>query len=50
METAATFATDPVCGMAVEVKPGALSAERDGSVHYFCCSGCREQFLAGTAA
>jgi len=45
-ETAAVFATDPVCGMAVEVKPGAITVERDGVTNYFCCEGCRTQFLA----
>jgi xanthine dehydrogenase accessory factor len=50
LETAARFATDPVCGMAVEVRAGALSAEKNGDVHYFCCAGCRDQFLAGSAA
>jgi len=43
---AAIFATDPVCGMAVEIKPGALTAERDGVTHYFCGAGCRTSFLA----
>ena len=43
---AAVFATDPVCGMAVEIKPGALTAERDGVTQYFCGPGCRTTFLA----
>jgi xanthine dehydrogenase accessory factor len=47
---AAVFATDPVCGMSVEIKPGALIAERNGGTHYFCGPGCREAFLASTSA
>jgi xanthine dehydrogenase accessory factor len=45
-EAAAIFATDPICGMAVEIKPGALTAEREGVTHYFCGPGCRASFLA----
>ncbi len=47
---AAVFATDPVCGMAVEIKPGALTAERDGVTQYFCGPGCRTSFLAAAEA
>jgi xanthine dehydrogenase accessory factor len=47
---AAIFATDPVCGMAVEIKPGALTAERDGVTEYFCGPGCRTAFLAAAKA
>jgi YHS domain-containing protein len=32
--------------MAVEIKPGALTAERSGVAHYFCGPGCRTTFLA----
>ena len=49
-EAAAVFATDPVCGMAVEVKARALTAERNGMTHYFCRPGCRERFLASANA
>ena len=42
-------ATDPVCGMTVAVTADAIRAEtRDGPA-YFCCPGCRDAFLAGTA-
>ena len=35
---------DPVCGM--EVSPCcAVQAEVAGKTYYFCCEGCREQFL-----
>ena len=49
-QAAAIFATDPVCGMAVEIKPGALTAERGGVTHYFCGPGCRTAFLAEAKA
>ena len=47
---AAVFATDPVCGMAVEIKAGAVTAELDGVTHYFCGPGCRAAFLAPAPA
>ena len=43
------FATDPVCGMAVEVKRGAHTAAYQGQDYYFCCEGCRRQFLEDPA-
>ena len=46
----AIFATDPICEMPVEVKAGALTAERDGITHYFCGPGCRAAFLAAAPA
>ena len=49
-QVAAIFATDPVCGMAVEIKAGALTAERDGVTEYFCGPGCRTTFLAAAKA
>ena len=40
---------DPVCGM--EVNPAlALSAQRDGRLHFFCCEGCRKKFLSAPAS
>src|SRR4051812_37277758 len=36
--------TDPICGMTVD-ETTALHADRDGVAFYFCCEGCREQFL-----
>ena len=50
METAPLFATDPVCGMAVEIKPGAISATRESSTYYFCSEECRDRFLATAPA
>ncbi|BBF99103.1 MULTISPECIES: XdhC family protein [Pseudonocardia] len=41
-------AVDPVCGMSVTAAPPTLSAEQDGTMHWFCCDGCRRAFLAGS--
>ncbi len=40
-----SLATDPICGMQVD-PASAISLERDGEVHYFCCQGCRNRFAA----
>ena len=37
---------DPVCGMTVSASAGSHQAEVGGRTWYFCCSGCRAQFLA----
>ncbi len=39
------MATDPICGMVVD-EASAESFEHEGSTYYFCCSGCREKFIA----
>lgn len=39
-------ATDPVCGMSVEISPTALYADHAGQTYYFCASGCKKAFLA----
>ena len=39
------MAVDPVCGMKVDVST-ALKGERGGQTFYFCCDGCRDQFMA----
>lgn len=39
------MAIDPVCGMTVD-EATALQAEHGGPTFYFCCDGCRQQFLA----
>lgn len=39
-------AVDPVCGMSVAVSDASVHAEYDGATVYFCCSGCRDAFLA----
>jgi xanthine dehydrogenase accessory factor len=38
-------ATDPICGMTVDVATAHYTAERDGQTYYFCCAGCRATFL-----
>ncbi|MFI5226649.1 MAG: YHS domain-containing protein [Candidatus Limnocylindrales bacterium] len=40
------MATDPVCGMEVEISttPPALTFEHDGETFYFCSRGCRLDF------
>ena len=38
------FATDPVCGMAVEVATAAWRADDAGATVFFCGEGCRNQF------
>jgi xanthine dehydrogenase accessory factor len=39
-------ATDPICGMQVDVASAKWTAERDGQTYYFCAPGCRKAFLA----
>jgi Cu+-exporting ATPase len=40
---------DPVCGMQVDEASAAASASVDGQRYYFCCSGCRDRFVASPA-
>jgi xanthine dehydrogenase accessory factor len=40
------FGVDPVCGMTVDINDAAHSAMHQGQTYFFCCSGCREQFVA----
>jgi xanthine dehydrogenase accessory factor len=37
-------ATDPVCGMSVEVASARYVFEHGGEHYYFCCSGCQRSF------
>ncbi len=39
-----TEATDPVCGMTVEVESAQHLSDHAGQVYYFCCSGCKRSF------
>lgn len=39
-------ATDPVCGMTVQIDGARYRLERDGETFYFCCAGCRTTFEA----
>lgn len=38
------YATDPVCGMQVEVSTAPARSERNGEVYYFCSNHCQERF------
>jgi xanthine dehydrogenase accessory factor len=40
----AAFATDPVCGMPVDVASTLYRAVRGEATFYFCSAGCRERF------
>jgi uncharacterized membrane protein YraQ (UPF0718 family)/YHS domain-containing protein len=42
----AGYATDPVCGMQVEVANAPAHAERDGETVWFCSDHCRHRFEA----
>ncbi len=42
-------ATDPVCGMSVTIAGARHTAEVNEIKYYFCCSGCRDQFLSEPA-
>ena len=37
-------AIDPVCGMAVQIDPAAVSLQVGDEVFYFCCAGCRTAY------
>jgi len=37
-------ATDPVCGMTVDIGPDAYRTEHDGTTYYFCAAGCQRAF------
>jgi len=38
------MARDPVCGMEVEEKNAASTAEHMGQTYYFCSQGCKVAF------
>jgi xanthine dehydrogenase accessory factor len=42
-----TEAVDPACGMTVVVGPDTEHLRMRGEDHWFCCSACRESFVAG---
>jgi len=48
-EPEAPFATDPVCGMAVEVATARHTLEHEGRTHYFCCPHCKAHFARDPA-
>ena len=41
------LATDPVCGMQVEIDKSPKT-ERNGEVYYFCCTHCQQEFEGKT--
>jgi xanthine dehydrogenase accessory factor len=43
-------ATDPVCGMPVDLGPASRTAEYEGCAYYFCSAGCQRAFEADPAA
>jgi YHS domain-containing protein len=50
------MAKDPVCGMDVDEKTAAATAEYQGKTYYFCAPGCKkafekepEKYVQGTA-
>ncbi len=43
-------ATDPVCGMTVEVATARHRAVHEGRTYYFCNARCRERFVADPAS
>jgi uncharacterized protein len=45
----AGYATDPVCGMQVEVANAGARSEHDGETFWFCSDHCRQRFEADRA-
>ncbi len=39
-------ATDPICGMTVDIATARHTSARDGQTYYFCCAGCKATFDA----
>jgi xanthine dehydrogenase accessory factor len=42
-------ATDPICGMTVDIATARHVLERDGETVYFCCAGCMAAYEADTS-
>ena len=40
---------DPVCGMLVTAAAAMNRADHGGEIYYFCCGGCKAQFMAEPA-
>lgn len=38
-------ATDPICGMEVDIATARYMADLEGTTYYFCCTLCRTRFL-----
>ena len=43
-EQSVDTATDPVCGMRVEIAGAEYTASHQGRDYYFCCAGCQSSF------
>ncbi|WP_334176345.1 heavy metal translocating P-type ATPase [Pseudoxanthobacter sp.] len=43
---AAGTATDPVCGMSVDIATARHRCDHAGTTYFFCCAGCRDRFAA----
>ncbi len=43
------MATDPVCGMGVDIHAAKHRASHNGRPYYFCCAGCKTKFEAEPA-
>lgn len=37
-------ATDPICGMTVDIATARYTSDWNGATYYFCCSGCKKTF------
>jgi len=42
----AETATDPICGMQVDIASAKWTATRDGETYYFCAPACRKAFVS----
>ena len=47
VEAERQFATDPICGMAVEMATAQYRSAVEGETLYFCSAGCRERYGSG---
>src|SRR5919197_3503890 len=41
---------DPVCGMRIDPDDAVATAEREGTIYYFCSEACRDRCLADPSA
>jgi xanthine dehydrogenase accessory factor len=44
LQPAQTETKDPICGMTLDTAEASYKSEHQGSVFYFCCSGCKQAF------
>ena len=50
MQSSTAQPTDPVCGMTVDPKSAAATAEYGGTTYYFCSAHCASSFDADPAS